>query len=308
MNQSADKGTRRDSETSGSRRFPFLGFGVGLRTVHFPYILEQWPSIDWFEIISENFMIPGGRPLHVLDQIRARYPVVMHGVSLSIGSTDPLDDDYLHRLRTLAARVQPAWISDHLCWSSTGRHSLHDLLPLPQNAESVRHVVDRIKRVQDFLGARILMENVSTYLEFTHSTMPEWEYLSAIADGADCGILLDVNNIYVSSFNHDFDPAEYVRNIPIDRVGQFHLSGHSNMGTHIIDTHDHAIINAVWDLYEQAVARFGAVSTLIEWDDHIPPFDQLVEEVDRAKQRFGNMLEPIARGDTGPVPATHHRA
>ncbi len=299
---------RRVSENPEARRFPFLGFGVGLRTVHFPYILAERPNIDWFEIISENFMVPGGRPLHVLEQIRAHYPIVMHGVSMSIGSTDPLDMDYLHKLKSLAARTHPAWISDHLCWSSTGRHSLHDLLPMPHNAESVRHVVDRIKQVQDFLGRRILVENVSTYLEFTHSTMPEWEYLSAIADGADCGILLDVNNIYVSSFNHDFDPADYLRQISPDHVGQFHLSGHSNMGTHIIDTHDHAIIDAVWDLYEQAIARFGAVSTLIEWDDHIPPFEQLLEEVERAKLRFTKIFGPKSGRDTSAPQAAHHRA
>ncbi len=281
---------RRVPEGSGTRRFPFLGFGVGLRTVHFPYILAEWPKIDWFEIISENFMVPGGRPRHVLQQIRARYPIVMHGVSLSIGSVDPLNHDYLQRLQSLAAEVDPAWISDHLCWSSTGRHSLHDLLPLPYNHESVTHVVDRIKQVQDMLGRRILVENVSTYLEFTHSTMPEWEYLSAIAEGADCGILLDINNVYVSAFNHGFDPEAYLREIPADRVGQFHLAGHSHCGTHIIDTHDHAIIDAVWDLYEIALARFGAVSTLIEWDDHIPPFATLLEEVQRAQNRFGKIL------------------
>lgn len=297
MDQRLHNGGRCVSGVTEAHHFPFLGFGVGLRTVHFPYILERLCSehalpLDWFEIISENFMVAGGRPLHVLDQVRTRYPIVMHGVSLSIGSSDPLDRAYLRRLKILADRMHPAWISDHLCWSSTGRHSLHDLLPLPQNTESVHHVVDRIKQVQDFLGQRILMENVSTYLAFTHSTMPEWEYVSTIAEQADCGILLDINNIYVSAFNHDFDPLDYLRQIPVDRVGQFHLAGHSHMGTHILDTHDHAIIDAVWDLYEHALGRFGAVSTLIEWDDHIPPFEQLTLEVERAKQRFGKICGP----------------
>jgi uncharacterized protein len=276
-----------------------LGFGVGLRTVHFPYILEEWPTIDWFEIISENFMIPGGRPLAVLDRIRERYPVVMHGVSLSIGSSDPLDLGYLTRLKALAQRVDPPWISDHLCWSSNGRHSLHDLLPLPYTDEAVAHVAQRARQVQDFLERPLLLENVSSYMEFSDSMMPEWEFLTAIAEAADCRILLDINNIYVNAFNHNFDPVAYLEAIPVERVGQFHLSGHSNMGTHIIDTHDHAIIDAVWDLYEVAVARFGAVSTLIEWDDHIPTFPILVEEVARAQARF-------ARGHAGARPHVHY--
>lgn len=268
--------------------FPFLGFGVGLRRVHYPHILAQWPDVDWFEVISENYLIPGGRPLAILDRIRERYPVVMHGVSLSIGSTDPLDREYLRRLKALAERVQPAWISDHLCWSSTGRHSLHDLLPIPHTAEAAAHVIARVRQVQDVLGRRILLENVSSYLEYTHSMVPEWEFLMTIAHGADCLILLDINNIHVSAVNHGFAADTYLRQIDPDRVGQFHLAGHTDRGTFLHDTHDHPVTDTVWDLYAQALTRFGAVSTLIEWDDHIPPFEVLLEEVARAKKRFAH--------------------
>lgn len=289
--------------------FPFLGFGVGLRTVHYPHILAEWPPIDWFEIISENFMLPGGRPLAVLDRIRERYPVVMHGVSLSIGSTDPLDRDYLRQLQVLAARVRPAWISDHLCWSSTGRHSLHDLLPVPHTEEALRHLIDRVRQVQDVLGRRILLENISTYLEFSHSTMTEWDFLTALVQEADCGLLLDVNNIYVSAMNHDFDPHAYLDAIPADRVGQFHLAGHSDMGTHLLDTHDHTIIPAVWDLYARALTRFGPVSTLIEWDDHIPPFAELLAEVTRAKEQFQHVhTNTGSAADATTAPAIDHVA
>lgn len=281
--------------------FPFLGFGVGLRTVHYPHILEHWPTIDWFEVISENFMIPGGRPRQILRRVRERYPVVMHGVSLSIGSTDPLDRAYLTRLKELAAEVEPAWISDHLCWSSTGRHSVHDLLPIPQTEEALHHVASRVQQVQDFLGRRILLENVSTYLEYTDAQMTEWEFLSTLAQEADCMLLVDVNNIFVSSVNHGFDANTYIDAIPPERVGQFHLAGHSDMGTHLLDTHDHAVPDAVWNLYERAVRRFGAVSTLVEWDDHIPPFEELYDEVERAKKRYYYVESPISTGDDAAV-------
>jgi len=263
--------------------FPFLGFGVGLRTQHYSTILETAPAVDWFEVISENFMVPGGRPLAILEHVRGRYPIVLHGVALSIGSTDPLNLDYLRRLKTLAERFQPAWVSDHLCWSGVGGHSVHDLLPLPYTEEAVTHVAERVQRVQDVLGRRILLENVSTYLEFAHSLMPEWEFLSAVTERADCEILLDVNNIFVSAFNHGFDAAEYLRGVPAARVRQFHLAGHTDRGTFLHDTHDHPVIDAVWDLYAQAVRRFGRVSTLIERDDHIPEFPVLHAEAVRAE-------------------------
>jgi uncharacterized protein (UPF0276 family) len=268
------------------REFPFLGFGVGLRPTHYPEILDVWPATDWFEIISENFMVSGGRPLHILDRIRQRYPIAMHGVSLSIGSTDPLSTDYLHRLKELARRVEPAWISDHLCWTGVGGHNLHDLLPLPYTEEALAHVTDRVGRVQEALGRRILLENVSTYFEYAQSAMPEWEFLSAVAERADCGILLDVNNIYVSAFNHGLDAIDYIDAVPVQRVHQFHLAGHSDRGAFLHDTHDHPVADEVWDLYAAAVRRFGRVSTLIEWDDRIPPFAELSAEALHARQIF----------------------
>lgn len=271
--------------------FPFLGFGVGLRPKHYPYILENWPPVDWFEVISENYMIDGGRPLFTLEKVRERYPVVMHGVSLSVGSTDPLDKGYLKKLKELARRIAPEWISDHLCWGCVGGHNLHDLLPLPYTEETIRHVVRRVKRVQDFLGRRIALENVSSYMTFTQSVMPEWEFLKTIVEEADCKILLDINNIYVSSVNHSFDPEEYIEAVPPDRVVQFHLAGHSNKGKFLLDTHDHPIKPVVWKLYRKALERFGPVSTLIEWDDHIPTFPKLQEVADRAKGIYEDFCE-----------------
>ncbi|MBI1909394.1 MAG: DUF692 domain-containing protein [Deltaproteobacteria bacterium] len=280
---------------SEAKDLPFLGFGVGLRTKHYGYILKNEPPIDWFEVISENYMVPGGRPLFVLDQIKERYPVVMHGVSLSIGSTDPLNKVYLKNLKSLAERVQPQWISDHLCWTGTGGHNAHDLLPLPYNEEALDHVVRRVKMVQDFLERPLLLENVSSYLQFTHSTMTEWEFLSSVAREADCFILLDINNIYVSAVNHSFDPQEYLHAVPVDRVKQYHLAGHSDKGTHLLDTHDHPIKPEVWGLYKQAIRRFGPVSTLVEWDDHIPPFPKLFEVAKKAKKMYLTFNEAPAR-------------
>ncbi len=260
-----------------------LGFGLGLRTDHYRAILDTHPPIDWFEVLSENYMIPGGKPLYFLDQIREYYPMVMHGVSLSIGSTDPLNWDYLKQLKNLSARIQPAWISDHLCWTGINKQNMHDLLPLPYTAETIRHVIQRVKTVQDFLGQQILLENVSSYITFKNSELSEWDFLSTIATEADCKILLDINNIYVSSFNHGFDPLEYLRGIPTDRVQQFHLAGHTNNTDHIIDTHDAPIVDPVWQLYAAAVKRFGRIATMIERDDHIPPLGELLIELDRAK-------------------------
>ncbi len=263
--------------------FQFLGFGVGLRRDHYVHILENHPELDWFEILSENFMVAGGRPLEVLEGVRERYPIVMHGVSMSIGSTDPIRRDYLRELKALARRVEPAWISDHLCWTGVGGRNLHDLLPLPYTPEVVRHVAARIREVQDFLERPILIENVSSYMAFKDSAMTEWEFLAEIAEQGDCGILLDINNIFVSAFNHRFDARTYVDAIPVERVIQFHLAGHSDHGTYLLDTHDHPVRDEVWDLYAHAVRRFGPVSALIEWDDNIPEFDVLMETANKAR-------------------------
>ncbi len=263
---------------------PSLGFGLGLRTDHYEAVLETRPNVDWFEIISENYMVPGGKPLHFLDRIRERYPLVMHGVSLSIGSTDPLNRDYLRQLKQLADRVQPVWMSDHLCWTGVHGKNMHDLLPLPYTEEAIRHVAARVREVQDVLGRRILLENVSSYVTYRQSAMTEWEFLNAVVEQADCLILLDVNNIYVSSFNHGFDPLDYLNAVPVERVQQFHLAGHRNMETHIIDTHDEPVVDPVWELYRAAVRRFGRVSTMIERDDNIPPLEDLLDELDQARR------------------------
>lgn len=265
-----------------------LGFGLGLRTEHYHTILDTQPPIDWFEILSENYMVDGGKPLYFLDQIKERYPMVMHGVSLSIGSTDPLNFDYLKKLKKLMMRVQPDVVSDHLCWTGLNQQNMHDLLPLPYTDETIQHVVERIKIVQDFLGRPILLENVSSYVTFKASQYTEWEFLKIISEASDCHILLDINNIYVSAFNHGFDPYVYLSNIPIERVRQFHLAGHTNNQDHIIDTHDAPIIDPVWQLYAAAVQRFGAIPTMIERDDNIPPLDVLIEELNVAKTIAAN--------------------
>ncbi len=270
---------------------PALGFGLGLRTDHYEAILAGSPPVDWFEIISENYMVPGGKPLHFLDRIRERYPLVMHGVSLSIGSTEPLNRDYLHQLKQLTDRVRPAWISDHLCWTGVHGKNMHDLLPLPYTDEAVAHVAARVRQVQEFLGRRILLENVSSYVTYKQSAMTEWEFLNAVVEQADCLILLDVNNIYVSSFNHGFDPLDYLNAVPTERVQQFHLAGHRNLETHIIDTHDEPIVDPVWELYRAAVRRFGRVSTMIERDDNIPPLEELLAELDHARHIASETLD-----------------
>jgi uncharacterized protein len=255
--------------------FPFLGHGIGLRREHYGHVLEQHPRIDWLEVISENFMVAGGRPLHVLEKVREHYPIVLHGVSMNLGSSDPLSNQYLAELRNLARRFEPAWVSDHLCWTGVDRLNLHDLLPLPYTEETVRWVARRIRRVQEFLERSILIENVSSYLSFQHSTMTEWEFLSAVSEEADCGILLDLNNIFVSAFNHGFDPKFYLRSVPVERVVQYHLAGHRNFGTYLLDTHDQLVAPEVWSLYGLAAQCFGRTSTLIEWDDQIPEFSVL---------------------------------
>ena len=263
--------------------FPYLGHGIGLRTPHFPRIVDGTARVDWFEAISENFMIRGGRPLRVLERARAEAPLVLHGVSLSLGSTDPLNERYLGELRELAARFDPAWVSDHLCWGSFDGHYAHDLLPLPYTEEALAVVVARVLQVQERLGRRILVENVSSYVEFTHSTMSEWEFLAEVAERADCGILLDVNNVHVSAVNHGFAAEVYIDHLPPARIGQIHLAGHSDRGTHLLDTHDAPVVPAVWALYRRALRRFGRVSTLIEWDDHIPELEAVVAEAERSR-------------------------
>jgi uncharacterized protein len=264
---------------------PDLGVGVGLRIPHYAEVFgpDGGEGVDWFEIISENFMVPGGTPIYNLGRALDRFRIVQHGVSLSIGSADPLDRDYLGKLKALALRTRTPWVSDHLCWTGAHGKNLHDLLPLPYTEKVVRYVAERARAVQDFLGVRLALENVSSYLTYTSSEMTEWEFLSAIAEEADCGLLLDVNNIYVSSYNHGFDPKEYVDGVPHDRVVQIHLAGHTNYGDYIIDTHSDHVIDPVWDLYRRAIERVGPVSTLIEWDDKIPPFAELAAEAAKAR-------------------------
>jgi uncharacterized protein (UPF0276 family) len=262
---------------------PSLGFGIGLRTPHFEDILAGEAEVDWFEILSENFMATGGRPMTVLDRVSERYPIVMHGVSMSIGSTDPIDFDYLAQLKALAERTKARWVSDHLCWTGVSGRNSHDLLPVPYNEETLAHVVDRIRIVQDFMERPLFFENPSTYLEFADSTMSEWQFLTEMSGQADCGLLIDVNNIYVSSFNHGWDPYQYLAGIPGQRVAQYHLAGHTNFGTHIIDSHSAPVTDAVWSLYREALQRFGARSTLLEWDADIPDLGVVVAEVDKAR-------------------------
>jgi uncharacterized protein (UPF0276 family) len=263
---------------------PDLGTGIGLRTVHFGEILAGKPALDWFEVLSENFMDTGGRPLFVLDRVVERYPVALHGVSLSIGSTDPLDRAYLQKLKALAKRTRARWVSDHLCWTGVLGRNTHDLLPLPYDAATLRHVTRRVKQVQDALERPLVLENPSSYLEYERSTMTEWEFLSELCHASGCGLLLDVNNVYVSSYNHGFDPRQYVDGIPADRVVQVHLAGHTNHGTHILDTHSGRAIPEVWKLYERLVSHTGPVSTLFEWDADIPPLATVVREAAKARR------------------------
>mgnify|MGYP003700694787 CR=1 FL=1 len=269
---------------------PYLGFGLGLRPQHYAEILDRPadappPRVDWFEIISENYMAAGGRPMANLMRIRERYPVVMHGVSLSIGSVDPLDRDYLADLKALADQVEPEWVSDHLCWTGVDGVNLHDLLPLPFTEEALAHVADRVGQVQDAVGRRVALENASTYVTFRQSEMSEWEFLSELARRADCDLVLDVNNVYVSAFNHDFAPMDFIRGLPPERIIQIHLAGHEHNETHIIDTHDAPVIDAVWDLYAETIAAIGPVSTMIERDADIPPLADLEAELDQARVR-----------------------
>lgn len=261
---------------------PDLGLGLGLRTVHYAHIMENWPDVGWFEILSENYMRTAGRPLQILDQIAERYPVVMHGVSLSIGSTDPIDREYLGELRALRDRVGARWVSDHASWSGVLGKNSHDLLPMPLTEEAVRHVASRVREVQDFMGAPLALENPSTYVEFTSSTMKEWEFLSAVSDEADCALLLDVNNVYVSAQNHGFDPEDYLRGLPLERVVQFHVAGHTDHGTHIVDTHIGPVPDPVWGLLRRAYELGAKASILLEWDADIPPFEVVHDDAKKA--------------------------
>jgi uncharacterized protein (UPF0276 family) len=268
---------------------PYKGFGLGLRPKHYSDVLAGGSSVSWYEVVTENFLGDGGRPLSTLEKIRRDFPIALHGVSASLGSTDELDPQYFKRLKTLIKRFDPFIVSDHCCWTKAGGQSFHDLLPLPFTQEAAKHVASQISKVQDWLGQKILIENVSSYLSFNQDEMQEWEFLAEILKLADCGLLLDLNNIYVSSVNHSFNPLTYIVGIPQERVGQIHLAGHSTIWTdegqkYLIDTHDHPVCNEVWDLYRASLQRFGQVNTMVEWDSNIPKYSVLEAEVLKAKK------------------------
>lgn len=279
---------------STSKLAPSPGFGLGLRTDHYAEILSAPCHVDWFEVLSENYMIPGGKPLAMLDKIRQDYPVVMHGVSMSIGTPGGPSPEYLADLKRLEQRIAPLWVSDHICWTGVHGRNMHDLFPLPYTEETVHLVAQNVRRVQDALGRRLLLENVSSYVAFAGDTLKEWEFVAAIAEESDSLILLDVNNIHVSSVNHGFDPLQYLDALPIGRVQQIHLAGHSDHGDYIVDTHDHPIVESVWDLYAAALRRFGRVATMIERDDNIPPLPELVAELDVARSIARTQLQEAA--------------
>ena len=277
--------------SSRDRERPFLGYGLGLRKEHYEAVLTDKPAVDWFEIISENYMVDGGKPLDYLARIREHYPMVMHGVSMSIGSTDPLDFDYLKKLKMLIERVEPAWFSDHLCWTGVDGVNLHDLMPLPYTEEAIHHVADRISRVQDYLGRQMLLENVSSYVSYSESQMSEWDFLRAVSERADCLILLDINNIFVSANNHDFDAEYYLDAMPGERIYQIHLAGHTWQNDLIVDTHDQDVSDPVFELYAKAIQRFGHVSTMIERDDNIPDIEHLIGELEHARRIADSVLK-----------------
>ena len=274
-----------------SASLPCLGYGLGLRSAYYQQILEQAPDVDWFEVISENFMVPGGKALYYLDAIAERYPLVMHGVSLSIGGPHALDRDYLIHLKQLAERVKPAWISDHLCWSRGNAHQLHDLLPLPYTEESLEYIAGRVAQVQDFLQRPLVLENVSSYVRAASDDFTEWEFLAALSRVSGCELLLDVNNVYVSSRNHGFDPWTFIQQLPADKIRQLHLAGHSDYGDYVIDTHDHPVSDPVWAMYQRTLQHLGPVATLLERDDHFPPFDELLDELHKARELAAMVLQ-----------------
>ncbi|MEV5571882.1 DUF692 domain-containing protein [Spirillospora sp. NPDC052269] len=284
---------------------PDLGLGLGLRGPHLAHVLAEWPQVDWFEIISENFLDSGGYRRHALDRIAERYPVVMHGVSLSIGSCDPLDTDYLARLGALADSIGAEWVSDHVCWTGVAGVNTHELLPIPFTEESLRHVAGRVEIVQDVLERPLVLENPSTYAAFAHSTMTEWEFLGRLCEASGCLLLLDVNNVAVSAFNHGFDPHEYVRELPHDRIAQIHIAGHADHGTHRIDTHDRPVPDTVWELYGQAIALAGPTATLLEWDDKLPAFPELLAELAKARPYIDARTDPRATAAGGVTAAVH---
>ena len=299
------KSARAAAPPAPDGRPPYLGFGLGLRPQHYQDILNGDPPIDWFEAISENYMVRGGQPLLMLEKIRARYPIVLHGVSLSIASTAPLNEDYLGDLKALADRFDPAFVSDHLCWTGVHGVNLHDLLPIPYTREALDHVVARIQHVQDKIKRPIAIENVSTYVQFDHSEMPEWEFVAEMLARSGCWLIFDVNNVFVSAYNHEFDPLAYINAIPADRVVQFHLAGHEHNMTHIVDTHDAIVCDEVWELYRASVERFGQVSTIIERDDNIPPLAELVDELSKARAMAAEVLAtpkkvPVRAGRSAP--------
>jgi uncharacterized protein (UPF0276 family) len=271
-----------------------VDFGLGLRPEHYEEIAASPGKVSWFEALSENYMVPGGMPLYWLDRIRRDYPMALHGVSLSIGTTDPLDRTYLDDLKALADRVQPMWVSDHLCFTGLRGLNMHDLLPLPYTEEALNHVAERVQRVQDHLGRRLVLENVSSYVTYAASELSEWEFIAALCERADCDILLDVNNVYVSAFNHEFDALAFLRAMPRERVRQFHLAGHTHNGSHIIDTHDEPIVPDVWSLYAEAVKLFPGVPTMIERDANIPPYAELLAELDEARRIAGTVARRAA--------------
>ncbi|HEX5842967.1 MAG TPA: DUF692 domain-containing protein [Pseudomonas sp.] len=268
-----------------------LGFGLGLRSTYYQAILEQRPAIDWFEIVSENYLVEGGKALYYLDAIGEHYPLVMHGVSLSIGGPHPLDLDYLNRLKQLAKRVQPAWISDHLCWSRGNAHQLHDLLPLPYTEESLQHVAARVRQVQEVIERPLVLENVSSYLRCAGDQFSEWQFLAALCELTGCELLLDVNNVYVSARNHGFEPWDFISGLPAQRVRQLHLAGHSDYGSYLIDTHDQPVSDPVWQLYQRTLRHLGPVSTLLERDDHYPALDVLLAELGQARALAAEALK-----------------
>jgi uncharacterized protein len=280
---------------------PRLGLGLGLRNVHFETILSDWPVVGWFEAISENFMDSGGRPRAILRQVADRYPVVLHGVSLSIGSCDPLNLSYLDRLKTLADEIAAPWVSDHLCWTGINGLNSHDLLPLPLTEESLRHVTARVHHVQDVLGRPLILENPSTYIRFAHSTIDEQDYLRALVAATGCGVLLDVNNVFVSCWNAGADPVAWLERFPFEAVVQMHLAGHQQHQDHLIDTHDHPVRPEVWELFRIAWARTGGASICLEWDDHIPDFAECLAELHKAEAYMADGDGSAATGDAQPA-------